>query len=373
MDWRELIHFEREFTDPVPHKTRESFKKSGIRLFEGESRFLSHDRLAIGDEELGFEQLVIATGAHPVELHVPGEELLATSDDFLFLEDLPRELLFVGGGLVSFELAHVAVRAGAAVTIVEQAERPLAAFEPKLVDHLVRISREVGLRVLTGVTLTGLEEVEKGRVRVSLSTDDPVEVDLAIHGGGRAPSLSGLDLEAGRIAHGKRGVEVDEFLRSTTNSAVLAAGDCADTSAPPLTPAANAHAHALLQNLLSGEDRVRPDVVGIPSVVFSVPPLAAVGLTEDEARTAQLEFEILEGDMTGWASVKKVSGRGAAYKLIVTPGDEGTFLGAHLLGPGAAETINLFCLAIRHGITARELKAAPLAFPTFAHDVRAMI
>jgi glutathione reductase (NADPH) len=198
-----------------------------------------------------------------------------------------------------------------------------------------------------------------------------VTFDLVVHGVGRVPNLVGLDLDAANVESGPRGIRVDGYLRSTSNPRVLAAGDCADSGAPPLTPVASAHADCIAHNWIAGEDRSRPDVEGIARVVFTVPPLAAVGLTEERARRAGLELDVRAGEHADWNATRKVGQRCAAYKLIVDAQSD-RLLGAHVLGPRADELANLFTLALRKRCTATELASTPFAFPTFGHDVRSM-
>jgi glutathione reductase (NADPH) len=374
IDWSELVEFEREFTDDVPQQTAERFEAKGIRLYRGRGRFVGPTTLQVGDERIEAGQVLIATGSRPASLDFPGAELIATSDDFLTLDELPEQVLFVGGGYISFEFAHVAARAGCQVTIVERLPRPLAGFDEDLVDRLIERTREVGIEVLLETDVTRCRSEGSGLVvELGGASGGKRGVGLVVHGGGRVPSIDGLDLHLGQVAFGDDGIEVDEHMRSTTNDRVLAAGDCVDTDAGALTPVASAHAHAIATNLLASKDgdRQRPDVRAVPRVVYNVPPLAGVGPTEAQARERGLEFEVRQGDMSGWNSVKRVSEPCAAYKLLVAPDDR--LLAAHLVGPGAAETINLFVLALRAGMTASELKSAPLAFPTFGHDVRSMV
>ncbi len=197
------------------------------------------------------------------------------------------------------------------------------------------------------------------------------KADLAVHGAGRAPNTGSLDLEAGNIRFGPRGIEVNEYLQSISNPAVYAAGDVAATGAPPLSPVATEEGRVLAHNLLESDQR-KPEYGPVATVVFSVPALAAVGLREDQARQQGLQFSVQAGDRSDDNSMKKVGAKHARYKVLIEE-PSGRILGAHLLGPDAAETINLFALAIKCGLTARDLKSTLFAFPTFGYDVRGML
>src|SRR2546427_548729 len=202
---------------------------------------------------------------------------------------------------------------------------------------------------------------------------ETIDADLVIHGGGRVPNTEGLDFMAADVAtEPDGGVRVNEFLQSVTNPRVYAAGDAA--AAPgslPLTPVAGYEGAIVASNLLEGNAR-RPDYRGIPSVVFTVPPLAGVGLTEAQARAQQLDIRVKVEDTSGWYSNRRVAEICAMFKVIVDHKAD-RIVGAHLLGPHAEEVINLFALAIRSGVPATDLKHLVYAYPTSGSDVPSMI
>lgn len=374
IEWSELIAFKRSFTSPITPGKEQKFREAGIEQFHGMPRFVAPTRLVVGEEHIESRRIVVATGAVPRKLGIPGEELVTTSDGFLDLERLPKRVLFIGGGYVTFEFAHVAVRAGAKVTIIETADRPLARFDPNLVDCLVDRTRELGIDLRTSTTVESLDRSASGSLAVGIRSGDAaesLEADLVVHGAGRVPNIEGLDLGSGNIRFGNGGIEVNEYLQSVSNAAVYAAGDVAATGAPPLSPVASHEGRVLVHNLLGDEPR-KLDHGPIATVVFSVPALASVGLTESEARKQGLRFSTHAADRAGDNSMRKVGAKHARYKVLVEQPSQ-RILGAHLLGPDAAETINLFVLAIQHGITAPELKSALFAFPTFMYDVRGMV
>lgn len=374
VDWRELVDFKRNFTDSIPEKSKQGYQKKGITTLSGAARFLTPNRLQIGDDSVEARHVLIAVGARPATLGFEGERLVTTSDEFMELDELPSRVLFIGGGYISFEFAHAAARAGAQVTIVEHGDRVLKRFSANLVDRLIERSQQLGIQIETNTEIKSIQRQETG----SLSVDADVgaeskqfHVDLVVHGAGRVPNLDEMDLEAGEVQYGKPGVKVNEFLQSVSNPAVYAAGDCVDSESPPLTPVANQQGRTIAKNLLEGNQHT-PDYGEVPSAVFTVPALASVGLTEAAARQQNREFELRQGDMSEWSSVKKVGEPAAAYEILIEKQTD-RILGAHLLGPNAEETINLFALAMKFQLTAANVKSVLMTFPTFASDVREMI
>jgi glutathione reductase (NADPH) len=368
IDWAELMRVKREATDPVPARTEEGWRQMGVAPFHGHARFVGPATLEVGGDRLTGRHVVLATGAAPVSLPFPGREHVRTSDDFLELDTLPPRIVFVGGGYISFEFAHVAARAGAAVTILHRGPRPLEAFDPDLVGQLVARSRELGIAVELGAEVQAVERRGDG-VAVHAARDGrrlTVEADLAIHGAGRVPDLDGLAADAARLERERGRVRVNRYLQSVSNPAVYAAGDAA-ASGPPLTPVAGHHADVVTTNLLEG-NRATPDYAGLASAVFTIPPLATVGLGEAQARAQGLRFRVHREDTSGWLSTRRLGETAAGAKVLVEEGT-GRILGAHLFGPRADEEINVFAVAIRFGVPAPELAKLLFAYPTVTSDL----
>ncbi len=316
---------------------------------------------------------MIATGQKPEGLKIPGTEHITTSDQFLELDELPKRILFIGGGYIAFEFAHVAVRAGAQVTIVHRGPRPLPRFDPDLVDQVVESTRGLGVDVQLGTEVVGVEK-SSGRliVRAAASGEQRTfETDMVVHAAGRVPEIDDLNLDAAGVNWNKRGVEVNEFLQSISNPVVYAAGDAAASGGPPLTPVAGYEGEIVAANLLKGNHE-KPNYLGIPTVVFMIPPLAAVGLSESEARKRGLHFRVKKEMTAGWYASRRVGETHSGYKVLV---EEGTdhILGAHLFGGQADEVINLFALGVRSGMRAADLKHMIYAYPTHGSNIPYML
>src|SRR5262245_46705249 len=165
-------------------------------------------------------------------------------------------------------------------------------------------------------------------------------------------------------------VKLNEFLQSVSNSKVYAAGGAA-SSGPPLTPVSSHDGKVVAQNLLDG-NRHRPDYRGVPSVAFTIPPIAAVGLSEAEARAKGIKFRMHSEKVPDWYTALRLNESVYGFKTLVEE-DTDRILGAHLVGPHAEEVINLFGLAIRHGLTTKDLKTTMFAYPTGASDIGYML
>jgi glutathione reductase (NADPH) len=372
LDWARLMAFKRTFTEPAPAAREKALRDIGIETFHGQAVFSGRGSLSIGDEQIEARHIVIAAGSEPVALDVPGAELIATSDDFLDLASLPRSIVLVGGGYIGFEFAHIAARAGAHVTVLQRGPRVLTGFDPDLVDRLVHRSRATGIDVRMDVALRGVERSGHAlRCHVASGVgDSTLDADLVVNAAGRQPPLAALRLESAGVTLQDGRLRLNKFLQSVSNPAVYAAGDAA-ASGPAVTPVASHDGAVVAANLLEGNVR-EADYGPVPRVLFSIPPLAAVGMSEQEARRNGHPVDIKHEATEGWFSSRVEHETASAFKTIVDR-DTGRILGAHILGPEAPETINLFAVAIRHGIVAAELRDIPFAFPTAASDIASMV
>ena len=373
INWQALQAFKRSFTDPIPEKRERDFAEKGIATFHGTARFVDRNAVAAGGDELHGRHTVIASGMKPRPLGIRGEALMTTSDAFLELEHLPRRLLFIGGGYISFEFAHMSARTDAEVTVLTRGERPLTGFDPDLVAMLVERSRAVGINLHTHAKVEAVEQEDDGlRVRAAVNGETRhFAADLIVHGAGRVPAIDGLELEAGGVRAGKRGVEVNEYLQSTSNPSVYAAGDAAATAGPPLTPVASLEGKVVAANLLKG-NHTTADYTGVPSVVFTVPALVRIGLLVEEANAQGLDVEVKFTDMRSWFTVRRVGETHAAAKVLIDKGS-GRIVGAHLLGPDATELINLFALAMRSGLRVDDLRSFVSAYPSAGSDLSYLV
>jgi glutathione reductase (NADPH) len=373
INWPDLIRFKRTFTDPVPEQNEHSFAEAGIITRHGRAHFVDRTSVEVGSDTLVGRYVVIAGGARRATLSIPGEDHLTTSTQFLELDSLPRRIAFVGGGYIAFEFAHIAARAGARVQVLHRGSRPLPKFDRDLVATLVEATKELGVELRLQTEVVAIAR-QADRLLVHARTgaqEQTFEADMAVHAAGRVPEIDDLDLEVAGVAWTAAGVTVNEYLQSVSNPTVYAAGDAVASGGFPLTPVAGMQGGIVASNLLKGNHHM-PNYAGIPSVVFTTPPLALVGLTEEAAHAQRLRFATNRGDTSDWYSSRRVALRNTGFKTLVEEGT-GRILGAHLLGQHAEELINLFGLAIRTGMRASDLKEMVYAYPTSASDLGSMI
>lgn len=372
ISWSELMAFKRTFTDPVPERQERNYHRMGVDTLHGQAKFTGPQSLEVNGEALGARFVLLTTGAEPVKLAIPGEEHLVTSEAFLSLESLPSRIVFVGGGYIAAEFACLAALSGSKVTVLQHGNRMLKAFDADLVGWLMEKFDHLGIDVQVGTAVTGIDKTNNG-YRVTTTSgrkQQAVDTELVVHAAGRAPDLAPLNLAAAGVHVENGRIKLNEFLQSVSNLAVYAAGDAA-RNGPPLTPVSSHDAHVVAANLLRGNVR-RPDYRGVPSVAFTVPPIASVGITEEQARAQGLKFRTKTQKANSWFTARQAAEAVYGFKVLVDEASD-LVLGAHLVGPHVDEVINIFALAIRHGLTAASLKQTMFAYPTGASDIGYML
>src|SRR5215210_5033935 len=401
--WSDLIRFKRTFTDPFPKHREYGYINAEIVPFHGHARFIGPTTVKVEVDKdtnnnnknnntiLNGKHILIATGSKPINLNVPGSENIITSDQFLELGDdnLPNRIVFVGGGYISFEFAHIAARAGAKVTILHRGKQPLEHFDPDLVNRLVQRSRDIEIDVQLQ---SAVEKIDKssddGSYAVQYSDTSiisnknntnnqkkkttRIECDMIVHGAGRIPNVERLDPAAAGVEHTIQGIKVNGYLQSVSNPSIYAAGDVAASGGLLLTPVATYEGSLVATNLIKG-NVLKSNYSGLPSVVFTIPPLASVGVQEKEAKESGFKFRIKHENTASWASSRRLGETCSGFKVLIEE-DSNRILGAHIIGPHAEEVINIFSMAIRLGLSAKELGDPLLySYPTSASDVVYMI
>lgn len=373
IDWRALQKFKASFTDAVPAVTEKKLKEAGIEMYHQSPKFLAQNTLSVEGKTVKAKKIVIATGNKSVELKIPGREHLKISDDFLEMEKMPESIVFIGAGYIGMEFAHIAARCGAKVTMVEFGSRPLSPFEADIVNHLTEVSEKIGIEFIFNAKVTEVEKLQKN-FRVSFHKNgktESIDAQMVFNTAGRVPSIDELDLEKGNVAFQKEGISVNEFLQNTSNKNVYACGDVSASGTLPLTPISSQEARIVSLNVRNG-NHTKMDFPPIPSVVFTIPQIASIGLTEEEAKEKGYDFVVEYKSVPKWFNAKRIKDEVYAYKTLVDK-KRNIVLGAHIISSKAGEMINLFVLAMCGKLTCENIKGMIFAYPTWGNDIKGMV
>ncbi len=370
MDWHGAMHFKEKMMETIPQTTENKLRTLGIDYYSGTAHFTGPHEITVNEQLLQAEHILIGTGSMPTALEIPGKELALSSDGFLNLQTLPRKVVFIGGGYIAYELAHVVKHAGGDAVILEATEQTLRAFDKEVVDKLNQASRNTGIEIQTMAKVIALEkDKEKDQIVLTLAgpqKQQKIEAEVVVNTTGRIPDVQELDLQAGQVKVNNQGIEVNQYLQSTSNPAVYACGDVLPGSRQ-LTPVAEMESRVIACNLLHGND-CTPDYDVIPSGVFTQPVLAAVGLKPDDDKRALEGKMVLSIDASSRHETQRLGYQHAFYKIVVEQ-PSGRLLGAHLLGHDAYEVINLLALAIKQKLTITQLSEMVWSFPSLSYDV----
>ncbi len=346
-------------------------ERAGVTMFEADATFLDPHALSVGGRRVTAAHIVVATGGRPnVAPHIPGFDLGIVSDHAFHLERRPERLVIVGGGYIGVEFAGIFRALGSSVELVFRQDRPLRGFDHDLRDALATAIGTRGIGIHAGRTVDRVE-VHAGTARVvTLSDGTRLETDLVFFAVGREPLTEGLGLErAGVAVNPAGGVIVDGENRSSVPH-VFAIGDVSNRL--NLTPVAIAEGHRLAERLFGGERPPRRwDFDQVAKAVFFSPPLASVGMTEDEAaRRGRTDIYMTRF----WPLRHTISGRAANRSLmkLVVDADTDRLLGAHMIGDEAPEIIQGFAVAVSAGLAKRDVDRTIGIHPTAAEEMVTM-
>lgn len=374
IDWKDLMKFKRTFTRPVPKRTAQYFRKAGIDSFQGIAKFTGRKTIEINNKKLEAKKILIAGGQKPANLKIQGEEYLTDSIEFLELDALPPGIVFIGGGYIAFEFAAIASRAGSKIHILQNETRPLKRFDPELVDMLLKSYKNYGINISVNTNVIKIEK-KNNKYIVYYITENRIKTlkcDLAVHAAGHTPDIDELNLHKAGIKRDEKGIIVNSFMQSISNPDVYSAGDSASgKNGLPLTPIAEKGAEIVIHNLLNGNSR-KADFKITPSVVFTLPPLASVGMSEKQAEEKGIKFKKNFKDSSNWYSSKRIGMKNTGLKLLIEK-KTNKIIGAHILSDNAEEVINFFSLAMSMNMTIDDLKKVIFAYPTHSSDIKYMI
>jgi glutathione reductase (NADPH) len=324
-----------------------------------------HEIALSGGRTVTARHILIATGARPHVPECPGHELGITSNEAFHLDSLPPRILIAGGGYIANEFAGIFNEFGSKVTIINRSDKLLRGYDESLRDRLLQISITKGIDFRFNAEFRGIEQIEDGCLKVSMTNHEDLVVDCVMFATGRVPNTEGLGLESAGIELGDKGeIKVDRFSKTNIDH-IYAVGDVTDRV--QLTPVAIREGQAFADTVFGGKPHA-VDHGCIPSAVFSHPPLAAVGLTEGEARNKYGSVKVYESDFRPMKNVLAGRNERCLYKMVCAEGT-GKILGIHMIGPEAAEIMQAAAVAVKAGLTKDQFDDTVAIHPTMAEEL----
>ena len=361
-DWAKLIAAKDREIGRLNAIYRRLLDHAGAKIFDARAVLLDPHTLEVGGERVTAEHIVIATGGHPTRVAFPGSEHAIISDDAFYLPAMPRRVAVLGSGYIAVEFAGIFAALGAHVDLVYRAPWPLRGFDQDMREATAEALIAQGITLHPGCTPRSLE-LDGDTKTLTLSNGAGLTTELVFSALGRAPATARLGLDKAGVATTATGaVVVDAHLR-TSQPHIYAIGDVTDRM--NLTPVATAEGHALADTLFAKHPR-SISLHNVPTAVFTTPPFATVGLTEEQA-AEHGPVDIYLSKFTPMRHTLTGRARKSVMKLVV---DQATqkVVGAHMLGEDAPEIMQGLAIAIVMGATKADFDRTIGIHPTAAEE-----
>ncbi len=342
-------------------------RDAGVTILEGFARLVDPHSVEIGGRTLTAKHILVATGGRPVRPEIPGAALGITSDEALDLERLPARALIVGGGYIAVEFAGIFRAAGVDTTVAIRGDNLLRGFDCDVRTALAEELRKRGVRLLCETEVRSLER-RGDAISARLAGGELVDADLVLFATGRAPNTAGLGLEEVGVRLTAAGaIEVDAHSRTAVPS-IYAVGDVTDRI--NLTPVAIREGHAFADTVY-GNKPWTTDFSLVPTAVFSTPEIGTVGLPEHLARERCKALDIYKSEFRPMKGTLSGSPERMLMKLLVD-GESQKVLGVHIVGPDAAEMVQMAAIALQLGATKADFDATVALHPSAAEELVTM-
>jgi glutathione-disulfide reductase len=369
-DWQALLAGREKYISNLNRYWEGAIDNSGIGRIRGKAAFVDPHTVTANGERYSADHMVLATGSHPIVPPLPGAALGITSDGFFELQQQPRRVAVIGGGYIAVELGGVLKALGSEVTLFALEDRIMERFDSLIGTTLEQEMLRQGIQVQTGFQVTALSG-NAGEITVhSANKASTAAFDAVIWAVGRRPNSHGLNLEAAGIVTLPDGTIAVDAYQNTRVPGIYAIGDL--TGKMPLTPVAIAAGRKLAERLFNDKPDSRIDYNNIPSVVFSHPPVATVGISEEQARQRYgQEVTIYTSKFTPMRHALVKPASGTAMKLVCAGRDE-KVVGVHIIGDNADEMLQGFAVAVTMGATKADFDNTIAIHPTSAEELVTM-
>jgi len=370
-DWSRLVAKREKYIDGINNWYHGYLKDLGIDEIVGEASFVDANTVAVGGKQYTARDIAIATGTQPTLPDIPGVEHAITSDGFFALQQQPDRVAIVGSGYIAVELAGVLNALGSQVTLFLRKQHVLAEFDGMLQSILLERLAQSGIELRMQCQLTAITGNESGSLDLEDSHGVGLEgVNQVIYAIGRSPELGNLKLENAGVETTARGYVETDLYQRTNQPNIFALGDITGRAA--LTPVAIAAGRRLADRLYDQQSDRHLDYELIPTVVFSHPPIATIGATEEAAR-AEFGDRVRVYETRFTAMYNSISGHDipTAMKLVCLDPQE-KVIGCHMIGPAVDEMLQGFAVAMRMGACKKDFDDTVAIHPTSSEELVTM-
>lgn len=369
-DWTGLVSRRDAYIERLNGIYERNLDNRGVTYIAGAARFTDAHTVDVDGQPYEADRIVVSTGGRPIVPEIPGADLGITSDGFFELKERPQRALVVGSGYIAVELAGVFNALGSDVQMVVRKDSVLREFDSMLGTELMNSMDQSGIDLETLVIPKSVEKTADGIVLHAEDGRTFGPVDSLVWAIGRSPNTKSLDAAKAGVELDDRGsIPTDKFQQTNVEN-IFALGDVTGRAA--LTPVAIAAGRRLADRLYGGMEGRHLEYELIPTVVFSHPVIATVGLSEDAARAEYGEdIKVYSSGFIGMYYALGTNKQRSVMKLITTGEDE-RVIGCHVIGEGADEMIQGFAVAMRMGATKKDFDDTVAVHPTSAEELVTM-
>lgn len=364
--WPELMAYKHEVIDPLSNELTKLLAVDGIDIISGHATFIDSKTIEVDHTNYQADKFVIATGQKPAKLPMEGTELTHDSSDFLDLPEMPESMVFIGAGYIAMEFAAIAQAAGSKVTMIEFGNRALQGFDEEYAHQVVENMQFKGINFLFNQAVSKVTQ-DNDEYLVYTQQGEVIKTAYVMDTTGRVPNIDHLGIDQIGVKYDKQGVLVDDHLRTNVAN-IYGSGDVISKSVARLTPTATFESHYIAEVLLGNEESIKYPVV--PTVAFTLPRVAQVGVTTEQAKENQ-DLTIIEVPYGKLMRFQTRNDLNAAMKLILNTKKE--LVGAAFIGDFSDEVVNAVVPVINEKYTRKDIQKQIFAFPTYSGIALPMI
>lgn len=369
LHWRKVVERKNEIIERFRSGKEPQLNKLGVDLVRGHAMFTSPSSITVDGQEYTADRFLIGTGSKSSIPPIEGIEHAMDSKEILDIKELPDSLAIIGGGVIGLEFAHIFANAGVKVTMILRGNTLLKSQDSESSQLIHEISENRGIKIVTNAKVEKIFKEDNGHLIQAVVDGEKQQIaaDLILNATGRIPNLDQLGLEQAGIHYSVNGIEVNEYLQTSAPS-VYAAGDC--IGGLMLTPIATYEGRLAVRNAFRGNVQ-KVDYSSVPHAIFTLPPVASVGLTEDVAKKNGIDFQVHKSFLSQ-SGVAIILGEEEGYIKILSEKETGRIIGVHMVGLHADEIIHEMAIVMKAKMTIQDLSEVINVHPTISEMLMIM-
>ena len=363
VNWAANMKHKHEVIDPIPNGLSNVKEGAGVDIIHGWATLTDSHTVEVNGQKYTTDKIVLATGLHPRQLNMKGTNLGHNSKDFLSLDHLPKRIAIVGSGYIAMEFATIANQSGADVTVLMHHDRVLKQFYQPFVNRIVKDLKRRGMKFIPNAGVSSFSK-KNGQLLVNYGNNQHLATDWILDATGRVPNVRHMGLEAAGVKYDRHGILVNSHLQTSVPN-IYASGDVINSHEPKLTPTATFQGNYLM-HLFSGETTHGIKYPPIPTVVFTSPRIAQVGISVPHAEKYDFDYDIVTNDLSeDW--YRQIDKEQIAENALIF-NKQGQLVGVTEISDRADDVIDTLLPAVALHLSKQQIEQVVPLFPSIAHD-----